>query len=113
MAVEVHARAARIAVATRNDIDARVALTVPRRAGSMHILDRKTTRAQAAADEFRAGLIRLTGWIDGGKTNQRLHQLDQVVATLIDRLEQRLLWIGAHVSLRVCRARVNAARLRA
>jgi hypothetical protein len=79
----------------------------------MHILDREATRAQAAADEFRAGSIRFTGWIDGGKTNQRLRQVDQVVATLIDHLEQRLLWIDAHVSLRVCRARVNAARLRA
>src|ERR1700733_15896259 len=72
MAVEVHAGPARSTFAARDDIDARMALTVAGRAGGMHILDGETTRAQTPADKFGAGPEGFTGRVDSGKTNQGL-----------------------------------------
>src|SRR5580704_9268967 len=111
MAVEVHARSGGTAFPPRDDVDARVALRIPRCAGRTNILDREPLRLQAPADELRAGLIGLPGRIDGGEANQVPRQLDHFFAACLDDLEQILSRIAGHDSLEEWRTRVSAARL--
>ena len=96
MAVEVHARPRSRPVAARNDIDARVAFAVARRACRMHIIDGEPAGAQALADEFRAGKIRLSGRVHRRKADQRARQLDEFVAPLVDGLEQSFRGVAGH-----------------
>src|SRR5882724_782050 len=59
VAVEMHTRPRRGALAARNDIDARVALAVAGSARRVHILHGEAAGAQAFADELRAASIGL------------------------------------------------------
>ena len=96
MAVEMHARSGRAAVAPRDDIEARVAIAISRSPLRAHVVEGESARLQTPPDELGAGLITLAGRIHRRKSDQRTSQFDEFVAPLIDGFEQRLGEIARH-----------------
>src|ERR1700690_3368571 len=96
MTVEMNAGSRRPALATGDDIDARISAIVSRRPLGPHIGDVESAPLESPADEFCARPVGLPGRIHRAKANQVARQVHEFVAALVDGLEYAVGDIGTH-----------------
>src|SRR5690606_3246059 len=94
MRVEMHRAAARAAVEARDDIGARIAVAVARRAFAAHVHGLETGAPQPLAEIFGAGRVGLAGRVDRRKTDKVDGQRDKVFDTVFDRAGESFIHVG-------------------